>query len=654
MNHRPSSTLRLLVLALSVAGCAFKPLKASSDGEVMTVDGGNVLDSAAGDSSPSADSSDDTPQLFDAGLDTPRGDTGSPVDLPTSAEAGAAGGANGVACNSGLECVSGNCVDGLCCESLCAGQCEACGERGHEGRCVAVSGPPRGRVACAGAQTPCAGKCDGSNRTACSYPGATTECVPASCKDGVAVTRSVCDGRGACPVPVMATCAPFTCSGTICSGGCSTSQPCVGETYCDGGRCYPKKGPGAACTDPGQCGGGRCVDGVCCDAICNGGCQACNLANNVGHCGVVRSSDDDTCQGGVTCDAGGACRKRPGSDCVAGSECATGSCIDGKCCLLGACGTCQACTGGGGTCIAVVAAPDPDSCAGSGKMCDLNGACVTKRALGIGCTDGGQCSSGICSDGVCCDRACNGQCESCNRSGAPGTCGYVSGTPVGGRGACSGSGECASTCDGSGPACRYSTGACGTATCSGTTYTPRGTCNGAGICTAGNGRSCGNYVCNSGGCLTSCGSGADCAPGLTCSGAGGTCDVPSTGTWTLTSTSYQTTGSNATSAPSGACSPKGSTKVVLMAQMPMGSQVGFVHNATFDSIHCGPGQWNYDSAKCRECGGSLTVDSCMMGWSICKPANSQATFWYPDTQPGGTENGCRTDLTVIAQNYTCQ
>ena len=87
----------------------------------------------------------------------------------------------GETCSVKEDCITDNCVDGVCCESACTGACEACGETDRKGTCVAVTGQPRGdRTKCPGNGTACGGACDGANRTACGYPGATTTCGPPS------------------------------------------------------------------------------------------------------------------------------------------------------------------------------------------------------------------------------------------------------------------------------------------------------------------------------------------------------------------------------------------------------------------------------------------------------------------------------------------
>jgi len=143
--------------------------------------------------------------------------------------------AAGAPCAMNGECASGSCVDGVCCGSTCAGQCEACNMPGHAGTCVPVTGAPRGsRLPCTGgfpASSPnaavCEGSCDGTNASACTYPGAETTCPNGdvcglevnggfsgivegdagrgncACQTGA---TDVCDGMGSCFAPVSIRC----------------------------------------------------------------------------------------------------------------------------------------------------------------------------------------------------------------------------------------------------------------------------------------------------------------------------------------------------------------------------------------------------------------------------------------------------------------
>jgi alpha-tubulin suppressor-like RCC1 family protein len=468
------------------------------------------------------------------GIDVPpvpgleAGVPGAEAGLP-GAEAGVPGLFNGATCGTDGACNSGHCVDGLCCESACSGQCEACAETGAKGKCVAVTDTPRGtRNSCTGAGSPCGGACNGNTRTACTYPAMEKECAAATCQSSTAYTRSVCDGKGACPKPTMVSCAPLGCDGVICAGGCSPQNPCPSTSYCSAGKCFPKQQLGATCSTPDSCQTGQCVDAVCCDTACTGACQTCVAAGNAGHCSPVKSADDPECTGGKSCDSTGACKARAGSSCSGGPECATGNCVDGKCCTQSVCGSCQACTGGGGTCVSVTNADD-DSCVGT---CDASGACKSKQGQLCTKTSGGCVGGTSCSpDGVCCDQPCTEACKACDLQGYAGTCIPVAiGGPHAGHGSC-GSGTCGGTCVGRADGqCSYPTSTCGAGpTCSGTSYVGQSTCSN-GTCSAPAAQPCsGGFICSGNACKGSCMNGTDCLPGYSCTM--GTCRAAVSAIW---------------------------------------------------------------------------------------------------------------------------
>jgi hypothetical protein len=186
--------------------------------------------------------------------------------------------AAGTACSEPEACESGHCVDGVCCESECTGQCEACGVGGAEGKCVAVSGAPRGtRPPCNGAAgSPCAGACDGKSATKCAYStGAVckTECVGA----GASSVTSQCDGTGWCAPQPAHSCGLYACDSTpgACKTTCSSQADCATGAECNVGakQCVAS---GKTCKDdftvrvPGgtlvDCRPYRCSAGVCRDS----------------------------------------------------------------------------------------------------------------------------------------------------------------------------------------------------------------------------------------------------------------------------------------------------------------------------------------------------------------------------------------------------
>ncbi|MBW1808126.1 MAG: hypothetical protein JRJ87_07995 [Deltaproteobacteria bacterium] len=196
--------------------------------------------------------------------------------------------ADGEICAGDNQCQSDSCTDGVCCASDCAGQCEACDVTGSLGVCTAVSGAPHGaRQACTSDGSACGGDCDGSNRTACAYPGAETVCRTGSCSAQVAVLAANCAGAGACPSEQTINCTPYDCDGDICGGGCVDNDDCGQGYFCAAGMCLTQFEAGHSCATDGQCLSGFCVDGVCCDAVCDGQCEACNASGSEGTCAAV-------------------------------------------------------------------------------------------------------------------------------------------------------------------------------------------------------------------------------------------------------------------------------------------------------------------------------------------------------------------------------
>ena len=65
---------------------------------------------------------------------------------------------------------------------------------------------------------------------------------------------------------------------------------------------------GTACAEPTECQSGQCVDGVCCDAACDGVCQSCKVAELEGVCTPYDgATDPETECGGGVCDGASAC-----------------------------------------------------------------------------------------------------------------------------------------------------------------------------------------------------------------------------------------------------------------------------------------------------------------------------------------------------------
>ncbi|HVU05162.1 MAG TPA: hypothetical protein VHE30_25610 [Polyangiaceae bacterium] len=147
---------------------------------------------------------------------------------------------------------------------------------------------------------------------------------------------------------------------------------------------------GAACTTGAACGTGHCVDGVCCDAACDGLCEACTATKKGsgadGTCGAIGTGKD------------------PDSECTASptSTCGTDGYCDGarNCRLYGtftSCGTatCNAnaverfACDGLGTCVGTTGSDcAPYACGG--------GACKKPCGSALDCVSGRTCVAGSC------------------------------------------------------------------------------------------------------------------------------------------------------------------------------------------------------------------------------------------------------------------
>ncbi len=279
---------------------------------------------------------------------------------------------------------------------------------------------------------------------------------------------------------------------------------------------------GGDCTQNSDCPTGYCTDGVCCERDECGTCEACNVIGSSGTCGKIRGAiDADSCTGGKSCDATGACKPVNGQACKVGSDCASGSCVDEVCCDTECKGTCQACradlkaSGSSGTCGPAKNGIDPkNDCPDDGALscqrdgqCDGAGRCRTY-------TKGTSCGASACIGNRAAGRVCDGI-GACTNSAdgvdcAPFACANASGS-------------CITACDPveghdclDGFRCDEATRTC---------VTREGaSCDGDHTVTAPDGskQDCGTYKCDGSACKTACSSINDCVSPAVCS-AGGKC-----------------------------------------------------------------------------------------------------------------------------------
>ena len=280
-------------------------LDSGVDGNAAGVDQG-VLGGVDG-SSGSLDTSIvvDAP-LVDAPADSPLPSVDSaPIDTYSDAPAvEASAKAVGTSCQGGSECASTYCVDGVCCDGTCTGQCQACAEQNRIGTCATVSGAPRGtRPACTGTQAPCAGQCEGTLPSQCTYAAGETACAAATCSGDLAVqAASLCDGAGACT------------AGSVVK--------CDSGKYCTGSACVSQLSNGGACQNSNQCTSGNCTNSLCCNTGQTGCGSTCvSLSSNSSNCGTCGRA----CGAGSSC-SGGSCYLGDGQPCSTGSQCLSGAC----------------------------------------------------------------------------------------------------------------------------------------------------------------------------------------------------------------------------------------------------------------------------------------------------------------------------------------
>jgi MYXO-CTERM domain-containing protein len=226
--------------------------------------------------------------------------------------------ANGQACETSGICNSGYCVDGVCCDASCNGQCEACGEPGSEGVCIAVEGQPRGnRTECDFAGEECGGACDGVNAASCDYAPTGTECGTPSCTNSVA-DASECDGSGSCRPKDPERCLPFACGDDDrCLITCAIDEDCSSGFRCDvaAQSCVPAN-VAAECSEDGlDSVGQNGIKTPCKPFLCvasSGTCAvSCAFTQDCAP-GFVCESSTKTClpapEGGVGEEEGCACR----------------------------------------------------------------------------------------------------------------------------------------------------------------------------------------------------------------------------------------------------------------------------------------------------------------------------------------------------------
>jgi len=300
-------------------------------------------------------------------------------------------------CAAHGECKSGFCVDGVCCNTACTDQCAACDVTGKVGTCSPVVGAPHGaRTACStdAKGTACELACNGTDTTACKFPGTTTTCSADACAGGVETHASTCNGAGKCG-DTSKTCGDFVCGAKACKTACETKADCVSaSTFCQSGKCLPLLSNGLGCTTNDACASGFCVDGTCCESKCEEQCAACDVPGFGGKCVAVKGKPHGT-RTACAKDAADACNNKVCdgasiTSCVA----SVGPCGDYSCDAL--------------ELVCKKACANDDDCS-TGRECSA-GKCVPRTSkcssnrVDVIAADGvtrTPCAPYLCSEGVC-------------------------------------------------------------------------------------------------------------------------------------------------------------------------------------------------------------------------------------------------------------
>ncbi len=203
-------------------------------------------------------------------------------------------------------------------------------------------------------------------------------CGLASCAGAVVVDAPWCDDDGTCVPGGSLACTV----GSTCGYGVSGTPTCV----------LSGEGLGQPCVGDEGCNIGSCVDGVCCDAPCDGDCESCALPGSTGACTLIAAGSDpdgecgdERCMTGF-CDGAGACGVA--SD---GDTCSVDSCVLG---VLETSGTCMT-----GECV-----PGTSQYCASGLACASNVACLTSCTSNADCREGRTCDvlAGVCTADTSC------------------------------------------------------------------------------------------------------------------------------------------------------------------------------------------------------------------------------------------------------------
>jgi MYXO-CTERM domain-containing protein len=128
--------------------------------------------------------------------------------------------------------------------------------------------------------------------------GGGTVCAGGRLRDGA------CAADGRCVFSTTERCPTGACADeSTCAPPCDASS-CEDGEWCNPTlmRCERIEPLGRPCTAPLGCESGMCVDGVCCDALCEGTCSSCNLRGSEGACTAIPEGEDPDDECAMECD----------------------------------------------------------------------------------------------------------------------------------------------------------------------------------------------------------------------------------------------------------------------------------------------------------------------------------------------------------------
>jgi hypothetical protein len=106
-----------------------------------------------------------------------------------------------------------------------------------------------------------AGGCDGAG--ACRRHPAGTSCAPAACSANRFTPAAGCNGEGTCLPATAISCDRYRCTASGCPVSCEAHEACTDDSFCDGGRCQPRRNSGPCAADRECLLGLACLLGVC-------------------------------------------------------------------------------------------------------------------------------------------------------------------------------------------------------------------------------------------------------------------------------------------------------------------------------------------------------------------------------------------------------